>query len=254
MIFLTFWDTIKEKLTNFNWGSLVAFVIGIGVGFVLALLIYILFILLEVKKEDKKAKKIVLKVDDEVIERIITNEKNRYKLESAGKPASGKVNALRESCTNLVIDIARTYYPESKHPVFEISIEELIALDYYIMAKLEKVLSRPVFNRIKKIRLVKIMNIIDNTKKVTDNKVVKATSDKASKIWKVVNLINPVYWSKKAITHVSTNLVMNKIVLVIIDIVGNETSRVYSKSVFVKDEDDYIEKELSDIMEGEDDE
>ena len=37
------------------------------------------------------------------------------------------------------------------------------------------------------------------------------------------------------------------------DIVGNETSKVYSKSVFLKDDDEYIEKVLDNIMEGEED-
>ena len=251
MVILGFWDSLKDKISNFNWGSLIAFLIGIGVGFVLSILIYILIILIEVKREEQKVKKVIIKVDDEKIETLISNEKNRYKLESADLPATGKMMALRDSCSNLVMDIAKVYYPESKHPVFEISIEELISLDYYIMAKLEKILSRRLFGMVKRMRLVKIMNIIDTTKKVTDNRVVKATSKPAKGIWKIVNVINPVYWGKKAVTHFSINVLMNKIVLVIIDIVGNETSRVYSKSVFVKDDDEYIEKVLDELEEEE---
>ena len=252
MIYLSFWETLKEKLFSFNWGNLVAFLIGIVIGFILCLLSYLLIVLVDLKKEESKAKKVVIKVDNKIIEDIIKNEKNRYKLESANLPASGKVLALRDSCSNLILDIARTYYPESKHPVFEISIEELMALDYYIMEKLEKIFNRRVIKRIKGLRLVKVLNTIDKTKKVTDNKVVKATSKQAKGFWKVVNIINPVYWGKKAVTHFSINILMNKIVLVIIDIVGNETSRVYSKGIFVKDDDEYIEEVLSGVMEEED--
>ena len=72
-------------------------------------------------------------------------------------------------------------------------------------------------------------------------------------IWKVLNFVNPVYWGKKAVTHFSTTVLINRIVLVIIDIVGNETSKVYSKSVFVRDDDEYIEKQIESIMEGEED-
>lgn len=251
MIFLSFWETLKDKITNINWGNLIAFLIGIGIGFILCLLCYLLIILVDFKKEEAKAKKVVIKVDDKVIEDIITNEKNRYKLESANLKASGKILALRESCENLIIDIAKTYYPESKHPVLEISVEELIELDYYIMEKIEKIFNRRVVKKIKGLRLVKIINIIDKTKVVTDNKVVKATSKPTKVIWKVVNIINPVYWGKKAVSHFSVNILLNKIVLTLIDIVGNETSRVYSKGIFVKDDDEYIEEFLESDMEEE---
>ena len=97
------------------------------------------------------------------------------------------------------------------------------------------------------------MNAIDKAKIVTDNKVVKEVSKPVKGLWKAINIINPIYWGKKAVTHFSTGMLMNKIVLVIIDIVGNETSKVYSKSVFLKDDDEYIEKVLDNIMEGEED-
>ena len=204
MIILSFWESLRDKITNVNWGSLVAFLIGIGVGFVLCLLCYVLFILVDISKEEKKAKKVVIKVENKVIEDIIENEKNRYKLESKDLKASEKVNALKEICGDLIMDIAKTYYPESNHPVFEITVEELFELDYYIMEKLEKIFSRHVLKKIKKLRLVSIMNMIDKTKKVTDNKVVKATSKPVKEIWKVLNFVNPVYWGKKAVTHFST--------------------------------------------------
>ena len=253
MIILTFWETLKDRITTINWGNFVAFIIGIGVGFVLCLLCYILVVLVDIKKEEKKAQKVVIKVDDEVIDKIIKNEKNRYKLESKGQKASEKLAKLKECCQDLIIDIAKTYYPESNHPVYEISVEELIALDYYIMEKLEKLFNRHVIRRIKSLRLVKIMNFIDKTKVVTDNKVVKETSKHAKRLWTALNFINPIYWGKRAVKKVSTGALLNKIVLVIIDIVGNETSKVYSKSVFVEDDDEYIEKELEKIMEGEED-
>ena len=56
MIILSFWESLRDKITNVNWGSLVAFLIGIGVGFVLCLLCYVLFILVDISKEEKKAK------------------------------------------------------------------------------------------------------------------------------------------------------------------------------------------------------
>ena len=249
MVYLSFWDTIKDKI--FNWGNLVAFIIGVGIGFILCLLSYLLIVLVDLKNEEKKAKRVVIKVDEQAIDKIINNEKNRYKIDSADLPSTEKILALRNSCSNLILDIAKTYYPESRHPVFEISIEELLALDYYIMEKLERIFSRRVIRRIKKYQLVKVLNKIDSAKKITDNKVVKTTSKSAKAFWSVVNAINPIYWGKKAVTKVSVNVLLNRIALVIIEIVGIEASKVYSKGIFVKADDEYIEKELDIALEEE---
>ena len=244
MIYLGFIDFLKDKILN--WGNLVAFLIGIGIGFILTLLLYLLVVVTSVKKEESKIKKTVIKVDDSIINNIIINEKNRYKLEAKSLPASQKIVELRNSCSNLIIDIARTYYPDSHHPVFEITVDELIKLDYYIMEKIETIFSRRLFKKIRSLKLVSIMNFVDRTKKVAENKVVKNTVKSTSKVWKVINAINPVYWGKKVFSDIPISMITNKIALVIIDIVGNETSKVYSKSVFVAD-DDYLEKELNEL-------
>lgn len=244
MIYLGFIDFLKDKILN--WGNLVAFLIGIGIGFILTLLLYLLVVVTSVKKEESKIKKTVIKVDDSIINNIIINEKNRYKLEAKSLPASQKIVELRNSCSNLIIDIARTYYLDSHHPVFEITVDELIKLDYYIMEKIETIFSRRLFKKIRSLKLVSIMNFVDRTKKVAENKVVKNTVKSTSKVWKVINAINPVYWGKKVFSDIPISMITNKIALVIIDIVGNETSKVYSKSVFVAD-DDYLEKELNEL-------
>ena len=254
MIYLGFVDFIKDKVTNINWGSLIAFLIGIGVGFVIAVLVYLLVVVTSIKNEEKKASKVVLKAEDEKVNAIITNEKNRYKIEGASLSAGGKIKEFGNSCLNMISDISRIYYPESPHPEFELTIDEVIKLDYYIMEKIEKIFSRKLIKRFRNVKIVSVMKIMDDAKKITDNKVVKETTKHASKVWKVLNFINPVYWGKKLITEVSVSKISNKIILTLIDIVGIESSKVYSKSAFNKD-DDYLLEELKDmdLSEDEDD-
>ena len=251
MIYLGFVDFLKDKITNINWGSLIAFLIGIGVGFVIAVLVYILVVVTGIKIDEANASKVVLKADDGKIDEIIKNEKNRYKLEGASLSAGGKIKEFSTSCLNMISDIAKIYYPESKHPEFELTVDEVIMLDYYIMEKIEKIFSRRLIKRLRKLRIAKIMDIIDGTKKVTDNKVVKETTKHASRVWKILNFVNPVYWGKKLITQVPVSKISNKIILTLIDIVGIESSKVYSKSAFTKD-DDYILEELEDLDLSED--
>ncbi len=251
MIYLGFVDFIKDKVTNINWGNLIAFLIGIGVGFVIAVLVYLLVVVTGIKKDEKRASEVVLKAEDEKVNEIIQNEKNRYKIEGASLSAGGKMKEFGTSCLNMFIDIAKLYYPDSKYPEFELTIDEIIKLDYYIMEKIEKIFSRKLIKRFRTLKVVSIMNIIDSTKKVTDNRVVKQTTKQASKVWKVLNFINPIYWGKKLITEVAVSKISNKIILTLIDIVGIESSKVYSKSAFTK-EDDYELKELEDMDLSED--
>lgn len=239
-----------DIFTKFDWANLFSFIVGMVFGFLICLLVYALIIVTDIKKQDKKASKVVIKVDDEKVNALINNEKNRYKLEASSLKASDKVKTLSECITELVYDIAKTYFPESKHPVYELTVEEIINLDYYIMHRIEEVFDRKVVKKIKKLRLVTIFNMIDKKKAIEENKAVKAASKVAKPakgIWNFLKVINPVKLVKKGLVDAPINLLMNKIAIAIVDIVGDETSKVYSKSVFVKVEDEVIYKEIEEL-------
>lgn len=251
-MYLLYLNVFTDIINNFDWANLIAFAVGMVFGFLLCLLIYALIVLTDIKKEDKKASKVVIKVDDEKVNTLIENEKNRYKLEASSLKASEKIKTLSDCSWDLVQDISKVYYPESNHPVFELTVEELINLDYYIMHRIEEVFDKKVLKKIKKLRLVTILNILDKKKAIEETKVAKAAS-KASKpaksFWNFLKIFNPVALVKKTMVDAPFNALMNKIVLAIIDIVGDETAKVYSKSVFVKEEDEVIYKEIDELIE-----
>ena len=64
----------------------------------------------------------------------------------------------------------------------------------------------------------------------------------------ILNAINPVHWVRKIMISSSVNIGGNIIANMIIDIVGQETAKVYSKNIFKDDNIDeaieLIEKEL----------
>ena len=65
---------------------------------------------------------------------------------------------------------------------------------------------------------------------------------------KVLNVFNPAFWARKLINGVTIPKVANKVALTIIDIVADETNKIYSKSVFG------VEKQIdADILENPDD-
>lgn len=253
MLYLGLINFIKDRINNASLSDLVPFIIGLIFGFVFCLLIYAIIILTSFKKSEKKAQKVVIKVDDEIIKNKIQNARNEYVEEATSVKAGEKVNILKDTCWTLINDIARVYYPDSKHPIFELSVEELINLDYYIMQRIDKLFSKKVLSMIRKLQLSTVINLLDTKKKIDNNKVVKAANKAnlggiAKGLWTAVNFINPVYWIKKVMIEAPFQVLMNKMALVIIDVVGEETSIVYSKGAFVKENDEVIEKELNDLI------
>ena len=195
-------------------------------------------------------------MDDETINTIISNARNRYTDESASLKTSEKLVVLKNCCWDLLNDIPKAYYPDSKYPLFELSIEEIINLDYYIMARIEKIFDKRLINKLKKLKITSVLNMIDKTKKITSNKAVKAVNKAnipgVSKfITSALNVLNPVHWVKKVMVDAPYQLLFKKIAHTIIDVIGEETSKVYSKRLFVVDNDNNIDEEINQLI-GED--
>ncbi len=259
MYCLLFLGIIKDKISNATFADILPFLIGIVLGFMLCLLSYFLILLTSIKKEEEKAKKVVIKVDNEVIQNKIDNAKNQYKEEATSVGTNEKMMVLKDTCFQMIEDIAKVYYPESKHPIYELSVSELMQLDYYIMERLEKIFNKKIISKMKSLRISSILNILDKKKQVEEAKIVKAAKKAhvtgiAKGVMSALNFINPVYWVKKVMFDVSLQAILNKMALMVIDIIGEETSNVYSKGAFVHKDDEIIEKELDDLIGGEDNE
>jgi hypothetical protein len=67
-----------------------------------------------------------------------------------------------------------------------------------------------------------------------------------------LNALNPAYWIKKVTVDKLTDLVIMKICLQVVQIVGEETYKIYSKSVFRTTEEDFnIDELYEEIKKGE---
>ena len=256
---LNLFDQVLNSFKENPLVSLMPFFIGIVFGFLLCLLIYVFILINSLKKTEKLASNVVLEVDDEIINNQIENARNAYIEESSYKATNQKMICLRDTCWDLMNDIAKTYYPESKYPLYELSIDELILLSNYITNRVDNLFSGAVLKKIKNIKISSILKIVDLKKKYDQNKVVKAANKvhlpKGLKIaFTVLNSLNPVYWVKKVMIDGTFNVIVNKIALTIIEVVGEETSNVYSKNAFRKNNDEEIIKEINEIeglLEGE---
>lgn len=222
-----------------NFANFFSFLIGLGVGFAIFALVYLLLILLSLNKKKYVIKSQINDVSDEEIKKIILDAQNAFK----DKKLKGE-DAMIGYCYNLskelVIHIASRFFPNSKHPVFELSIDELILLANYISLRVDEILSKRGLRIFRKLKISTIVGWTDVKKTIDENPIIKATkkykiSETLTAAKKVINVINPLWWAKRFISTASMNLLLKKLCLVIMGIIGEETYKIYSKSVFDKD-------------------
>ncbi|MCK9471214.1 MAG: hypothetical protein WC006_07035 [Bacilli bacterium] len=241
----------RNLFSKFQFDNLIVLIFGIVFGFLLCFLIYFTFVIASLKKEEKKVEVNKENISMERIERLIKSAKNQYLVDSATKSTAEKINDVKEISWELINAIAKEYFPDSKYPIYELSIDELMMLNHYITNRVDSLFKGPVLKPFKKLRIAYILKILDMKKKIDENKAVKAAT-KLNKPWKialsVLNVFNPAYWVKKLMISTTLVAVTNKIGSLVIEVVGDETNKVYSKSVFNEERSANIEVEKS-IME-----
>lgn len=259
---LNFFDAIKEfimeLLSKWDWGNVLILFAGIAIGFVMCAFIYVIAILVSLKNQKKpQVVETEETVTDEAIQKLIRSALNEYQETDAGKTAAQKFTDVRDISWQLIHDIARLYYPKSHYPIYELSIDELMRLNHYITNRIEQLFSGKILRQVKKIKISQILKILDMKKKIDESKAVKAAKKtKLSSILStslaVLNVLNPVYWVKKLMINATVSIGTNKLAKTIIEIVGEETVKVYNKSVFQEEKEieSDIEKTIKEIEEN----
>ncbi len=248
MTYLNIFDDISNWFfrvtSNITFtGQVIPFIFGIIVGVVIFGLLYVLTIVTRFKKNEKKSKGYV-EIDDEKILRIIENSKNKFSEESSMKALQEKYKDLSSIAWEEINDIASTIFPDSKHPLFELTPNEFLELIHYISDRIDELLSGRILKKLRQFKVSSIIEFYDTKKKIEETKAVKAA--KRTGVMKVIgpvlNTINPFYWFRKIVLNTAIVKISNNIALDIIDIVGEETVKVYSKTVFRAESLEEIEK------------
>jgi len=260
---LNIWDTIRElveKLINKSTGStLAALFVGIFLGILLSLLIYIIILVTSISKSEKNDAKIKVEFDDEkkeLINKYIKAAQDEFAEASEEMNISQKVDLVKELAPTLATNVATIFYPESKHPLTEISVEEIIKLDYYIMDRIEKIFDGKVLRKFKKLKISQIMKLLDAKRRFDDNKLIKASKKMhlggvTTILTSAWNAVNPGFWIKKSIMSIGVEVTIDRIVNLIFKIVGEESAKVYSKNAFVAETS--LEEDIA-YLESEDEE
>ena len=238
---------------DFNWKVLVAMLIGIVIGMFMAATFYGILLLLSLKKSERKFGT-PQEIDQELIETINLIKKDYVNITSGFSP-SEKLKVLGNTIMNTMKTVAQKYYPDSKYPIYELNINELVILAHYITNRIDELFDKNILKYFKNVSISQILKLLDVKKKVEQNKAVKAVK-KVNPVVKVisgiVNYANPIYWIKKLLLGGTINVAVSKMSLLVIDIVGSETIRVYSKRLFSEETnllDDIIKEEIKEMEE-----
>lgn len=214
--------------------TLISFLIGVSFGFFLLLLIYLYAVLKSLNKGLKLRKADETDIDEEEIKWLIQDGQALFKNRELRNEV-GYARHLQNITAELTMDIAKKFYPKSKYPYLELTVDETLTLAHYITDRVEDLLQGKILRMTRGLTLAKIYELNETKTKIDNNKFVKAAR-KYSKVTKaavaVFNAVNPVYWFRKLTKETALNIIIVRIGLSIIAITGEETYKIYSKKVF----------------------
>lgn len=236
-----------------EWKTIQTFVLGMLTGFVLLGLFIALLLIWSRRSKERIRLSKSESIADEVIRKMI--EGRQKELEQTVKYADNAYFRVAFDLSfDLMQEIAKHYYPESKYPIYELSIQEILNLNFYITQRLQSIVDRKLVKMFKNARISTIVDILNKKKALDNSKLMKATKNlKISKFLSygsmALNYANPIYWFRKLAMKPTTDLVTKEICNMIISIVGEETNKVYSKKLFQKpDNVEQLETALDDTI------
>jgi hypothetical protein len=224
--------------------------IGILLGCALLAIIYSILVVTSLKSKKYIVPAKNIEVTDEEILEIITTARKQFNDKSL-KGANNTIIYCKDICFCLVADIARKFFPKSKRPFAELSVDEFLELFVYVSKRVNEIIDRPGLRLIKKIKLSTILSLGDAKKVIEDSQLMKMTKKYNLKkffstVMGALNVINPVYWIRRTVINTSLDFAVKKLCDVVIGIVGEETYKIYSKRVF--EEPKEIDTNIDDII------
>jgi hypothetical protein len=219
---------------TFDLSALISFLIGVSFGFLILLMIYLYAVIKSMNKGLKLRGVDETDIDEEEIKWLIQDAQKLFK-DKETRTTIGYGTYLLQINKELSIDIAKKFYPFSKYPYLELTIDETLLLNHYITNRLEQVMSGKILRMFRGMTISKIVEMNDTKTKIEQSAIVK-TAKKYGKVTSaaigLLNIMNPVYWFRRLTQEQVINIMLVKIGLALIAITGEETYKIYSKKVF----------------------
>jgi len=251
-----FVNTIIDYILGFG-PRFLAFLFGMAAGIVLFSAIYVFYFVRGSSIDIEAIKRPKIEVDQQYLLDKIKGKQKEFK-RNMKLGNEGLAKKTFDLSYELVEEISEFFFPESKYPMLELSVNEILNLIHYITNRVDELLDRPVIKNTKNMQVIKFMQMYDKKKQVEESKLYRAAQKaQVGKIMKyggkIVGAINPVTWFRKAVINTSVNAMTKKICIVVIGIVGEETVKVYSKALFDEETNlNVVEKDVQNLIEGSD--
>ena len=242
---------LKIWIFEIDFTTVISFIVGIMMGFILTLLIYALLVVSSMRSKDFITKTENDDLTTQEVKDMVKDAHVAYKDKSIRKDTA-RFNHCFNLSKDLAYNIAGRFFPNSKNPLMELSVNELTILMNYITGRVDDLLNRKAIRILRQTKLITIVEFSTKAKEIEQSEAFKNTvkvGKVANKIKNVVSIINPLNWGRKLIVDRIVNLIIDKICIVIISIVGEETYKIYSKKVFNKEVeiDTNVDAEIEDL-------
>ncbi|QLY40270.1 hypothetical protein HF295_05110 [Hujiaoplasma nucleasis] len=240
---------------QFELSTILNFLLGVLTGIILFFLFFLLFSTLNSKKRYRKRMLNQLPLEDHEVYELIEMKQNQL-IETVRLTDNAYFKVAFDLSFELLEEIASHYFPQSRYPIYEITIEELIDLNRYITNRLEEMVNGKILRHFKSYRISSIVNMLHMKKAVDNSKVMKLSRKlKISKFYNasrtVLNYANPIYWFRRLAIKPTTEVLTKEVCKYIIAVVGEETNKIYSKSFSEVINDDDLEEKFDEIIEKE---
>lgn len=233
-------------ILSIDTSNIFSFLLGILSGIVLITLMFVIFSIRGTKQSKKIYGPTIKDLNEEKIRELILSKQNAFIFE-VEENDQDYLKTLLPLTLELVHEISSYYYPDSKYPEYELTINEAADLIKYIVDQILNIFDKPLLRNLKNIRISFIASAIDKTKKIKNSKVVKTVEKSGategfSEIKAITNTLNPIYWFRKIFVKGTINYTIKKVCKAGLSIVGNESNKVYSKNLFKNDD---VEKQTN---------
>ncbi|MFP4478534.1 MAG: hypothetical protein ACLFPM_03755 [Candidatus Izemoplasmatales bacterium] len=248
---------IHTLIIQLDATTILNFLLGVLTGFILLFLTFLLFATINEKKRFRKRILNKLPLENHEVYELIEIKQNQL-LETVRLTDNAYFKVAFDLSYELLEEIAEHYFPQSKYPIYEITVEELLDLNRYITNRLEEMVNGKLIKHFKNYRISSLINMLHMKKALDDSKLMKLNRKfKVSKMFSigraVVNYANPVYWFRRLAIKPTTEVLTKEICKYIIAVVGEETNKIYSKSFSEDKHEEDLEAKFDELIESEED-
>ena len=222
------------------WHDTRYFLLGFITGIILLMLSLVFIFSRKERKKTKHRLSQTIALDDQVLIDMIEAKQNTL-TKTVKLTDNGYFKVALDLSLELTEEISRYYFPESKYPLYELSIQEILDLSTYITQRFDTLVNDTFIKRFKNNRVATILDLLNTRKKINNSKLMQVTRKlKLQQVYNVgraaLNYANPIYWFRKLAIKPTTVLVTKELCKTIISIFGEETNKIYSKAIFKEEE------------------